>query len=261
LFSCVRVYICSERRLPCLPTTYKLNHSSEPKLPSSSLGGASLQLLHFCRTSWSISYVPRMAKVHPNVNVPLPSPATTPATLTVWRKSLLFNCKGFTVFDAKGDLAYRVDSYDAEPAGGEVVLMDPAGRPAFTVRRKRRLSLLSGGQWLIFAGEEERRPPVHAVKRGGGGGKTTARVAPCARGGSSAACYEVEGSYARRRCVVYDAERRAVVAEVQPKEAAVGSDVFRLVVQPGVDVSLAMAVVVALDQMFGRRSLLRTWSL
>jgi uncharacterized protein YxjI len=200
-----------------------------------------------------------MAKVHPNVNVTLPSPEASgeETTLTVWRKSLLFNCKGFTVFDAKGDLAYRVDSYDAEPADGEVVLMDPAGRPAFTVRRKR-LSL-SGEQWLIFAGEEERRP-VHAVKRGGGG-KTTARVAPCARGGSSAACYEVEGSYARRRCVVYDAERRAVVAEVQPKEAAVGSDVFRLVVQPGVDVSLAMAVVVALDQMFGRRSLLRTWSL
>jgi uncharacterized protein YxjI len=208
-----------------------------------------------------------MAKVHPNVPLPSSSPDEAeaaaagpaseeePTTLTVWRKSLLFNCKGFTVFDARGDLAYRVDSYDAEPAGGEVVLMDPAGRPVFTVRRKR-LSL-SGEKWLIFAGEEERRP-LHALKRGGGG-KTMARVSPCARGGpASEAAYEVEGSYARRRCVVYDAERRAV-AEVQPKEA-VGSDVFRLVVQPGVDVSLAMALVVALDQMFGRRSLLRSWS-
>jgi uncharacterized protein YxjI len=208
-----------------------------------------------------------MAKVHPNVPLPSSSPDAVeaasaseeePTTLTVWRKSLLFNCKGFTVFDARGDLAYRVDSYDAEPAGGEVVLMDPAGLPVFTVRRKR-LSL-SGEKWLIFAGEEERRP-LHALKRGSGGGKTTARVSPCARvgpGEAAAAAYEVEGSYARRRCVVYDAERRAV-AEVQPKEA-VGSDVFRLVVQPGVDVSFAMAMVVALDQMFGRRSLLRSWS-
>lgn len=57
---------------------------------------------------------------------------------------------------------------------------------------------------------------------------------------------------------MYDGERRAV-AEVRPKEA-VGTDVFRLVVQPGVGVSLAMAVVVALDQMFGRPSLLRSWS-
>ncbi|WVZ68416.1 hypothetical protein U9M48_017354 [Paspalum notatum var. saurae] len=203
-----------------------------------------------------------MAKVHPNNNV-LPSPAAERAaageeaaeatTLTVWRKSLLFNCRGFTVFDARGDLAYRVDSYDAAEA--EVVLMDPAGRPVFTVRRKR-LSL-SGEQWLIYAGEESRRP-VHAVKRGGlGGAKTMARVTPCAA--ASAPAYEVEGSYARRRCVVYDGERRAV-AEVQPKEAVVGTDVFRLVVQPGVDVSLAMAVVVALDQMFARPSLLRSWS-
>ncbi|KAJ1285949.1 hypothetical protein BS78_03G316300 [Paspalum vaginatum] len=197
-----------------------------------------------------------MAKVHPNSNV-LPSPAgeeaEAPTTLTVWRKSLLFNCRGFTVFDARGDLAYRVDSYDAE---AEVVLMDPAGRAAFTVRRKR-LSL-SGEQWLIYPGEESRRP-VHAVKRGGGGGaKTMARVAPCAAASASAA-YEVEGSYARRRCVVYDRERRAV-AELQPKEAVVGTDVFRLVVRPGVDVSLAMAVVVALDQMFARPSLLRSWS-
>ncbi|CAO2177772.1 unnamed protein product [Urochloa humidicola] len=203
-----------------------------------------------------------MAKVHPNV-VPVPVPAAVEraaageaeeaTTLTVWRKSLLFNCRGFTVFDAKGDLAYRVDSYD--DAEGEVVLMDPAGRAAFTVRRKR-LSL-SGERWLIHAGEDARRP-VYAVKRGGnGGGKTMARVAPCA-GGGAAEPFEVEGSYGRRRCVVYDGERRTV-AEVQPKEA-VGTDVFRLVVQPGVDVSLAMAVVVALDQMFGRPSLLRSWS-
>ncbi|KAF8716829.1 hypothetical protein HU200_025926 [Digitaria exilis] len=203
-----------------------------------------------------------MTKVHPNV--PSTSPAVERAaaarlageeeeatSLTVWCKSLLFNCRGFTVFDARGDLAYRVDTYD--DAEGEVVLMDPAGRPAFTVRRKR-LSL-SGEQWLIFSGGEEARRPVYAVKRGGGG-KSMARVAPCAGGG--AAPFEVEGSYGRRRCVVYDGERRAV-AEVQPKEA-VGTDVFRLVVQPGVDVSLAMAVVVALDQMFGRPSLLRSWS-
>ncbi|VAH81202.1 unnamed protein product [Triticum turgidum subsp. durum] len=66
-----------------------------------------------------------MARVHPNM-VPAPgavgdvpcAPASSavegPTTLTVWRKSLLFDCKGFTVFDAKGNLAYRVDSYASE---------------------------------------------------------------------------------------------------------------------------------------------------
>ncbi|KAL5220048.1 hypothetical protein ABZP36_024761 [Zizania latifolia] len=209
-----------------------------------------------------------MAKVHPNV-VPAAAPGGVPeaavgelgeeaaaaatTTLTVWRKSLLFNCKGFTVFDAKGNLAYRVDSYDSE-SGDEVVLMDPAGRPAFTVRRKR--FSLQGELWLVFAGEaDQARRPSYAVRRSGSG-KSMARITPCAA--TTGASYEVEGSYARRCCVVYDGERRAV-AEVRPKEA-VGTDVFRLVVQPGVGVSLAMAFVVALDQMFGRPSLLRSWS-
>ncbi|KAL5227444.1 hypothetical protein ABZP36_015709 [Zizania latifolia] len=203
-----------------------------------------------------------MAKVHPNAVPAAPggvaeAAAAAARTLTVWRKSLLFNCKGFTVFDAKGNLAYRVDSYDSE-SGDEVVLMDPAGRPAFTVRRKR-LSL-HGEQWLVFSGEaDQARRPAYVVRRSGRG-KSMARVTPCAGEGAAAgaAPYEVEGSYARRCCVVYDGERR-VVAEVQPKEA-VGTDVFRLVVQPGVGVSLAMAVVVTLDQMFGRPSLLRSWS-
>uniref|UniRef100_R7W7I2 Protein LURP-one-related 8 n=1 Tax=Aegilops tauschii TaxID=37682 RepID=R7W7I2_AEGTA len=182
------------------------------------------------------------------------SSAEGPTTLTVWRKSLLFDCKGFTVFDAKGNLAYRVDSYASE-SGDEVVLMDAAGRPPFTVRRKR--FSLQGEQWLVFSGEETRRP-VYTVRRSGRG-KTLAHVTACAGAGAGPSYdYEVEGSYARRSCVVYDGERRAV-AEIRPKEV-VGPEVFRLVVQPGVGVSLAMAVVVALEQMFARPSLLRSWS-
>ena len=212
-------------------------------------------------SSFEPSSILFMARVHPNM-VPAPgavgeapcAPASSaveePTTLTVWRKSLLFDCKGFTVFDAKGNLAYRVDSYASE-TGDEVVLMDAAGRPAFTVRRKR--FSFQGEQWLVFSGEETRRP-VYAVRRSGRG-KTMAHVTACAGAGPS---YEVEGSYARRSCVVYDGERRAV-AEIRPKEV-VGTDVFRLVVQPGVGVSLAMAVVVALEQMFARPSLLRSWS-
>jgi len=218
------------------------------------------------------------AKVHPNVAVPPslgqpPAPADEePVTLTVWRKSLLFNGRGFTVFDARGDLVYRVDSY-ASDSRAEVVLMDAAGCPVLTLRRCRKLIGLGLGsdQWLVYPGDDTRRlPPLYAVKRaaqymrgggGGGGAKSMAHVAACSGGAAAktgAGGYEVEGSYLRRRCTVYD-ERRRAVAEVLPKEA-VGSDVFRLVVQPGMEVSLAMAVVLALDQMFGKPSLLRSWS-
>ena len=215
-----------------------------------------------------------MTKVHPNgAAAASAAPAVAPAavaeengeavSLTVWRRSLLFNGKGFTVFDCKGNLVYRVETY----GGGsprEVVLMDAAGRAVLTVRRRKVIGL-GADQWLVYPGEETRLPPLYAVKRAAqymrGGGKSMAHVAPCsgAAGGKQAGGgYEVEGSYLRRCCTVYD-ERRRAVAEVRPKEA-VGSDVFRLVVQPGTEVSLAMAVVLALDQMFGKPSLLRSWS-
>jgi hypothetical protein len=63
----------------------------------------------------------------------------------------------------------------------------------------------------------------------------------------------MEGSYGRRACVVRDrAHGDAVVAEVSRKEAAVGDDVFRLVADPRLGATLAMGLVVALDEMFAR---------
>lgn len=60
---------------------------------------------------------------------------TQASVLTVWRRSLLFNGNGFAVFDAKGNLAFRVDNY-ASGSKKEVVLMDGAGKPLLTIRRK-----------------------------------------------------------------------------------------------------------------------------
>lgn len=85
----------------------------------------------------------RMTKVYPNAPaVEAPSQLVLTAkdgkkeeVLTVWRKSLLFNCEGFTVFDGKGDLRFRVDCYSAGRKG-EIVLMDAAGKSLVTVRRK-----------------------------------------------------------------------------------------------------------------------------
>lgn len=72
--------------------------------------------------------------------------------------------------------------------------------------------------------------------------------------------YEIEGSYGRRSCGVYDEMRRRV-AEIRPKEASVkgvvfGKDVFWLVVQPGFDAAVAMALLILLDQMFASSNLI-----
>lgn len=102
-----------------------------------------------------------MTKVHPNAAAAAAAAAAERApgpvrsfslaygkeeVLTVWKKSLLLNCKGYTVFDCKGNLVFRVDNYLAGHKG-EIVLMDAAGKPLLTIRHKvsrRSSSLLSG---------------------------------------------------------------------------------------------------------------------
>ncbi|CAA6656979.1 unnamed protein product [Spirodela intermedia] len=203
-----------------------------------------------------------MAKVHPNSTASSSEarrkkaeapPSSSPesggeaAVLTVWRKSLLFNCSGFTVFDDKGNLFFRVDNYSSGKRA-EVVLMDAAGRPLLSIRRKR-LSLSE--QWLVYEGEDS-TAPLFSVKKPFGflQPRALARVAPI---GGRFCGYEVEGSFSRRSCAVYDGRRRRV-AEITRKESAggvgFGGDVFRLVVLPGLDSAVAMAIVILLDQMF-----------
>lgn len=60
------------------------------------------------------------------------------SSLTVWRKSLLINCNGFTVIDSKGNLIYRVDNYIGHPA--EITLMDASGKSLFTLLRRKVLN-------------------------------------------------------------------------------------------------------------------------
>ncbi|KAK9125862.1 hypothetical protein Scep_014708 [Stephania cephalantha] len=174
--------------------------------------------------------------------------------LTVWNKSLLFNGKGFTVFDSKGNLVFRVDSYASFTKSSDIVLMDATGSPSsLSVARYQRLGL--GDTWGVYEGEETRTTRFVVKKHVSiMNAKSLAHVT-CSSGADAA--YEIEGSYARRCCAVYDGERRCV-AEIKRKEAAVGGvslgvDVFRLVVQPEIECSVAMALVVLLEQMFGSR--------
>ncbi|CAM8892050.1 unnamed protein product [Rhodiola kirilowii] len=183
--------------------------------------------------------------------------------LTVWKKSLLMNCSGFTVFDALGNLVYRVDNYVAG-SKSEILLMDASGKALFTVRRKR---LTLGDNWLVYDGETTVNPRFSAKKSVNFKNmKCLAQVSSGSSNeeGSSSSkepspsfknmVYEVEGSYGHRSCVIYNKNRRQV-AEIKKKEAAVGgadfgNDVFRLVVEAEMDSKVAMAVVILLDQMF-----------
>ncbi|KAL8232756.1 hypothetical protein R6Q57_002534 [Mikania cordata] len=196
-----------------------------------------------------------MTKVHPKaVILPVASSDVNPVVLTVWKKSLLFSCEGFTVFDTKGNLVFRVDNYAAANKA-EVFLMDAAGRSLLTIRRKRP-SL--GDTWLVYDGETTVNPRFSVTKHVNFlTGKSLAHASttgPTRNSNKKIVAYTIEGSYTQRCCVVYDDKRRRV-AEIKRKEAvggvAFGGDVFRLVVLPEIDSAVAMALLVVLDRMFG----------
>ncbi|WOK93665.1 hypothetical protein Cni_G02365 [Canna indica] len=211
-----------------------------------------------------------MTKVHPNTTAaeiaaadeewPRAEPPCfgggSAVVLTVWRKSLIFHGNGFTVFDSKGNLVFRVDNYSSG-SRNKIVLMDTAGKPLLTIRRKK-LSL--GDNWFIYNAEEATNPRF-TVKKNASllHSKALARVTSGASGLNSCIAYNVEGSYSQRSCAVYD-EKRRQLAEIKTKESAqgisLGHDVFSLIVEPGLDADFAMAMVILLEQMFGSRGTL-----
>ncbi|KAK8628973.1 hypothetical protein V6N13_077832 [Hibiscus sabdariffa] len=192
-----------------------------------------------------------MKKVHPNADG-LSSSKEEEAVLTVWKRSLLFNCNGFTVFDAKGDLVFRVDNY-MQGHKGSILLMDANGEPLFTIRRKK-ISLGLGENWLVYEGEETMASPRFSVKKSLNIFNNKCLAYVIGRDRSNQIVYEIEGSYSRRRCAVLG-DNRKLAAEIRRKEGGggvvLGTDVFRLIVQPNsIRRDFAMALVILLDQMF-----------
>ncbi|XP_039011782.1 protein LURP-one-related 17-like [Hibiscus syriacus] len=179
-------------------------------------------------------------------------------SLTVWRKSLVISCNGFTVIDSYGDVVYRVDNYTGRPK--ELVLMDGSGRSILAMRRSKNLRLLD--TWLVYGGEvgdncTSTKEPIFYVKKCvnilHGNPNVLAYVYRC-RSSEKGYAYTIEGSYSHRSCKVVDRTKR-VLAEIKRKDAIIGGvsfgvEVFMLIVEAGFDPGFAMALVLLLDQMF-----------
>ena len=69
-------------------------------------------------------------------------------SLTVWRKSLIISCNGFTVIGSDGNLVYRVDNYMGRPK--EIILMDGSGKSILTMHRSKVLSSLYNSRKISF---------------------------------------------------------------------------------------------------------------
>ncbi|GER48436.1 hypothetical protein STAS_25601 [Striga asiatica] len=170
--------------------------------------------------------------------------------LTVLKTSLFFAGDGFTAYDSKGELVFRVDSYGPDAGdSSELVLMDASGRCILTVRRKRP-SLHQ--RWEGFVGEgAEGKKPLFSVRRSSIIGRSSMTVEVYSPGEE----YQIEGSFACRNCSILNADKEAV-AEIRRKVDAttnvvLGKDVFVLSLRPGFDGAFAMGLVLVLDQIHG----------
>ena len=128
----------------------------------------------------------------------------------------------------------------------------------------QRLSL--SDNWLVYDGETAVNPRFSMTKHMNLlATKSLAYVSSAGmnnqKNSKKSAIYGIEGSYAQRCCFVNDTMRRRV-AEIRRKEGTggvvLGGDVFRLVVEPSMDPSVAMALVIIMDQMFGHSRRFRT---
>lgn len=193
-----------------------------------------------------------MTKVHPkfpNTCEESLCDSKAAVVLTVWKKSLLFNCDGFTVYNSQGDLVFRVDNYMNSPKDN-IVLMDASGLPLLSIRRKK---LSFGDCWMVYDGETERNPIFTARKNVN---ILTNRRTLAWISAKKTMWYEIEGSYGQRSCKMLDERRnKKKMAEIKRKEAMVGGvafgkDVFKLIVEPEMEPRVAMAFTIILDQMF-----------
>ncbi|XP_057969639.1 protein LURP-one-related 5-like [Malania oleifera] len=169
--------------------------------------------------------------------------------LTVRKTSLFFADDGFTAYDSKGELVFRVDSYGPDHARdkSELVLMTASGRCLLTVRRKRP-SLHR--RWEGFLGERaEGQKPIFSVRRSSIIGRSGVTVEVFGDAGEE---YLINGSFTERCCTVFNAAKEPV-AEIRRKvdssaNVVLGKDVFSLGLKPGFDGAFAMGLVLVLDQ-------------
>ncbi|KAK6915046.1 LURP-one-related [Dillenia turbinata] len=171
--------------------------------------------------------------------------------LTVMKTSLFFAGDGFTAYDCKGELVFRVDSYGPDSRDkGEVVLMDASGRCLLTVRRKRP-SLHQ--RWEGFLGERtDGQKPIFSVKRSSIIGRSNVTVELYEHPGEE---YLIEGSFCNRCCTILYSSKESV-AEIKRKvdsstHMVLGKDVFSLCIKPGFDAAFVMGLVLVLDQING----------
>ncbi|KAG4199353.1 hypothetical protein ERO13_A05G141501v2 [Gossypium hirsutum] len=182
--------------------------------------------------------------------VSVPFTTSTEETFTIWMKSLILSGKGCTVFDSNGRIVYRVDNYNRKYCN-EVYLMDSAGKVLFTIRRKKFRLIKIWEGFGTFSGKvnDEDKNPGFEVRK-------SCRILRC-----DSICEVIVGLHRDQPCQHYRIEScpgkstfqivdklGRLITEVKSKQSksgvSLGEDVLTMVVEPHIDHSLVMGLVV-----------------
>jgi hypothetical protein len=170
---------------------------------------------------------------------------------TIWMKSLVLNGSGCTVFDSSGRIVYRVDNYGSRHSV-DVCLMDITGSVVLQVlKRFWRWDGYRRGNWESKGADAppRGRPWFTVVSKRWGGGP---RCEFTTDDGGRAVRYKMDGGRRRQQAAraswIVDDATGVAVAEVKrkltPTGVSLGEDVLTLVVEPNVDHSLIMGLLV-----------------
>ncbi|WOL10334.1 protein LURP-one-related 11-like [Canna indica] len=169
---------------------------------------------------------------------------------TIWMKSLVLNGNGCTVYNSKGQVAYRVDNYDSKCCS-KVYLMDLQGNLLLKILNKK---LRVWGRWegYRFNGvQQEEIKPWFRVRRPCGFCNAEHPICKVWSESGNLRFYQLMIDELESRSSSYkivDIAQGAVLAEVRRKHTtsgiALGEDVFTLVVEPSINRSLIMGLVI-----------------
>ncbi|CAN6469293.1 unnamed protein product [Victoria cruziana] len=179
--------------------------------------------------------------------------STSPSSLTIWRRSLLFHGKGYTVYDSTGTVVFRVDNY-ASDRPRQTHLMDLSGKVLLTIRPTRKLGILE--RWEAFKGDgdgsEEKAKPLFTATKGLVGNSRYKITVNGTQMDYLITCTPGQGCYK----IYHRNSLTSPLAEVNQKcvneqKIALGKDVLSLCIQPGIDQVIVMGLVIMINHAIG----------
>ncbi|XP_004980121.1 protein LURP-one-related 5 [Setaria italica] len=195
-----------------------------------------------------------------------------PALYTVWKRSSMgfHGNYGFSVYDADGALAFRVDNYSRRRKlfAGELLLMDGQGAPLLALRPQ---IINMRDQWNCYRALEEasdksssRRQHLFSMRKCSlvqSNDEAEVHISGCITSSdhdAQAPSFRVHGSFWRRSCKIRKGNGEEVARVTRKKAGALSEtvtlseDVFSLTTMPNVDRTMIMAFVVILDRICQR---------